>query len=93
MDPIKVNDAEYQMIHEELNSLRKMKFTDDQILALKKLMIEVGRSVAFDMLSIIDGVVVSEVEELPEMALIDRMQGKPLTENLLHEEFYEFLPD
>ena len=54
---------------------------------------ELGRSVAFNILSLIDGVVYIDEEELPDLALIDKATGEEITEGFLHDEFYKYSPD
>jgi len=87
------DDDHYGTIREELAVLRGIRLKQAQANALEKLMIELGRSVAFDLLSMIDGVVYSEGEELPDMALIDRATGQDIADGFLHDEFHAFAPD
>lgn len=77
---------------EETKILQSISLDDDQIRVLKKAFVEMGDSVVFRILCIIDGVSYSPVN-IPDLALIDRVSGMPISQGLLHEEFIEISPD
>jgi len=78
---------------EDKAALRRIALNDQTEQALRRLIAEVGRSVAFGVFSTIDGVAVREGLELPDLALVERDTGQSLSEGFLHDDFSEYTPD
>lgn len=78
---------------EDVKALRKVQLTPEQVLALKKALTEMGRGVVFGLLCIIDGVAYTESEDIPDLALVNRATAEDLSDQFLHDEFYEVAPE
>lgn len=78
---------------DDITILKSIPFSDEQKKALMKLLLAVGRLSVTGVLSVIDGVIMSENHELPELSLINRNTGENITDDFLNEEFYKYIPD
>ncbi len=77
----------------EIRALGNIHLTPEQVLALKKALIATGRGIVFGLLCIIDGVAYTESEDIPDLALVNRATGENLSDQFLHDEFYEVAPE
>lgn len=77
---------------EDRATLHRITLNDQARGALKRLLTEIGRSVAYGIFPTIDGAAEREGLELPHLALVERDTGKDLSEGFLHDEFYEYAP-
>jgi hypothetical protein len=80
------------LIEKDIATLRTIKISEDQKSALRKYIIAVSRSSALCVLSLIDGIVMTDEEDMPDLTLVDRKTGKDISdESFLNEEFYELM--
>lgn len=77
---------------EDIQLLQSIKLTKAQLIVLKKALIETERNLIFGVLCIIDGVTYT-VEDIPDLALVNRSTGKSINQDFLHDEFYEAMYD
>jgi hypothetical protein len=72
----------------EIEILRSIPLTDEQRKAIHTLLIAVGRLSVCGVLGMIDGIVMSDKFETPNLSLINRDTGKDIVDTcLLNEEF------
>jgi hypothetical protein len=76
---------------EDRRILRTIQLTAEQIAVLQKAFVEMGRQVIFDFLCMIDGVAYTP-DDVPDLALVNRLTRADITDQFLHDEFYEVLP-
>lgn len=85
------NSPSLKLTNDELRALENISLTPYQISAIRKVMLAIGQGIVFSLLCIIDGV--SYVDEIPDLALVNRNTKKDISEQFLHDEFIKLLPD
>ena len=80
-----VND---ELTVQDINVLKAISLTSDQIIVVRKLAQATGRLIVFGMLTIIDGVSYVSTD-IPDLALVNRDTRKDIADKFLHDEFIE----
>lgn len=74
---------------EDITILRTISLSRKQRYSMHKLLLALGRISVVGVLGVIDGVIVSEKFDLPDLSLVNRDSKKDIAEDLpLNEEFY-----
>jgi len=72
----------------DIETLRSIHFTEEQRKALHILFLAIGRLSVCGVLGMIDGILMSDNYEIPDLSLINRNTGKDIVDTcLLNEEF------
>lgn len=73
---------------QDVEMIRSMKLSQEQETAFKKLFTAIGRLTATGILSIIDGIAMSDNYDLPDLNLVNRNTGVNITDDMpLNEKF------
>ena len=76
----------------DIDTLRMINFSDDQKVAIRKLVIAISRLSALNILSLIDGIVMNDMDDLPDLSLVERKTGRNISDEVfLNEEFYDLI--
>lgn len=76
---------------DDISTLRTIHLSEKQKHSLHKLLLAMGRLSVVGVLGVIDGIVVSEKLDLPDLSLVNRDSQKDIAEDLpLNEEFYRY---
>jgi len=76
---------------DDISILRTIFLSKKQKYAMRKLLLALGRLSVVGALSVIDGVVMSEKFDLPDLALVNRNSQKDIADDLpLNEAFYRY---
>lgn len=79
---------------DDIYTLRTIDLTVKQKNSLRKLLTAIGRLSVAGTLGVIDGVIISEKFDLPNLALINREAQQDIADEfLLNEEFYQYVDD
>ena len=73
----------------DIYTLRTIHISKEQKLSIRKLLLALSRISVVGVLSVIDGMIVSEKLDLPDLSLVDRNSQKDIADDLpLNEAFY-----
>src|SRR5574340_170872 len=79
---------------DDIYTLRTIDLTVKQKNSLRKLLTAIGRLSVAGTLGVIDGVIISDKFDLPNLALITREAQQDIADEfLLNEEFYQYVDD
>lgn len=79
---------------DDIYTLRTIDLTVKQKNSLRKLLTAIGRLSVAGTLGVIDGVIISDKFDLPNLALINREAQQDIADEfLLNEEFYQYVDD
>ncbi len=79
---------------DDISTLRTLSLSERQKHSMNKLLLALGRLSVVGVLSVIDGVVVSDKLDLPDLSLVNRDSKKDIADDLpLNEEFYRYVDE
>lgn len=79
---------------EDIFVLRTIHLSEKQKLSINKLLLAIGRLSVVGVLSVIDGVVISDKFDLPDLSLVKRDTKREIADEFfLNEEFYRYVDE
>ena len=77
---------------DDISTLRTLSLSEKQKHSMNKLLLALGRLSVVGVLSVIDGIVVSDKLDLPDLSLVNRDSNKDIADVFpLNEEFYHYI--